>query len=250
MQEQNGRTTKEMINEVVEELKKINEQGWIPTMRTGNTGIGFTLESHLGIEENNISDSDIDGVCELKAKRSNASSRITAFCLTPVWAVNARKLLEEYGYQSDDHADRTNLYAGLKFGVNKPPSGRYHFLVNIEEMEDESCVVIRDGQQKLIGHLPLSVLRYKFRTKYSNLLLVKAAVRKEKGIEQFWYNEAHYCTNISIKKVEQLLRAGDMVIEFRMWVDRVTNQYKDHGTCFRLAEKETLDLFEKKTKIL
>jgi hypothetical protein len=232
------------MEEVKQKLREICEEGYVPSLRKGATGIGYTLETKLGIEENNISDSDIDGVCELKTRRSGGSSRITAFCVSPVWAVKPRKLVEKFGYQCDKNQDRTNLYAPLKFGVNNPPSGRWNFLVDVEPIEEEKCLVIRDSENQLIGHLPLSVLRYKFRTKYHNLLLVKAKTRKKKGSEQFWYNEAYYAEGITIKKVEELLRNGSMVVELRLWLDRKTQKFKDHGTCFRVAEKGTLSLYE------
>ncbi len=41
-------------SEFVEKLKEIKNRGYIRTHRSGNTGIGKTLEDLLGIEENNI----------------------------------------------------------------------------------------------------------------------------------------------------------------------------------------------------
>ena len=41
-------------NELVRKLKAIKKMGYIKTHRTGNTGIGKTLEDLLGIKENNI----------------------------------------------------------------------------------------------------------------------------------------------------------------------------------------------------
>jgi len=39
---------------LVKKLKAINEMGYIKTHRTGNTGIGKTLEDLLEITENNV----------------------------------------------------------------------------------------------------------------------------------------------------------------------------------------------------
>jgi hypothetical protein len=54
----------------------IRAQGYVQSMRTGNTGVGYTLETLLGLQENNISLSDLQ-VAELKAKRENASSLVS-----------------------------------------------------------------------------------------------------------------------------------------------------------------------------
>ena len=199
------------MEEVKQKLREICEEGYVPSLRKGATGIGYTLETKLGIEENNVSDSDIDGVCELKTRRSGGSSRITAFCVSPVWALKPRKLVEKFGYQCDKNQDRTNLYAPLKFGVNKPPSGRWNFLVDVESIEEEKCLVIRDSENQLIGHLPLSVLRYKFRTKYHNLLLRQRLGRK-KVLSNFG------TTKLTMLKVSLLKRSKNSFEMARWWL--------------------------------
>jgi len=48
-----------------EKFRKIREMGYVPSLRNGPTGIGFTLETLLGIDENNDALPDIEGA-ELK----------------------------------------------------------------------------------------------------------------------------------------------------------------------------------------
>ena len=64
-------------------LRKIKKMGFVKTHRSGNTGIGKTLEDLLGIKENNIPLHDITGVAELKAYRRDAGSMLTLFTLEP-----------------------------------------------------------------------------------------------------------------------------------------------------------------------
>jgi hypothetical protein len=48
---------------LLERLREISARGWIATMRTGDTGIGFTLETLLGIEANvRRSGGDFEGI--------------------------------------------------------------------------------------------------------------------------------------------------------------------------------------------
>ena len=61
------------LNEFITEFKKIKEQGWIKTHRSGPTGIGKTLEDLLGIPENNLDEPDF-GDYELKSCRINSQS--------------------------------------------------------------------------------------------------------------------------------------------------------------------------------
>ena len=56
------------LEQVRQRLEAVKEMGFVETMRSGNTGVGYTLETLLGVEENNSSGADIDGEIELKAK--------------------------------------------------------------------------------------------------------------------------------------------------------------------------------------
>jgi hypothetical protein len=65
------------LSTLKKELQKIKKFGFVPTHRTGDTGIGKTLEDLLNIKENNIPLHDIEGVAELKAYRKSAKSMLT-----------------------------------------------------------------------------------------------------------------------------------------------------------------------------
>ena len=82
--------------------------GYVPSMRRGNTGIGYTLETMLGARENNLRAPDF-GDMELKAHRRGAASRITLFTFNR----GARKTpqanaIRKYGYI--DTNGRHSLY--------------------------------------------------------------------------------------------------------------------------------------------
>ena len=55
------------IKKLKEELQRIKSLKFVPTHRTGDTGIGKTLEDLLNIKENNIPLCDICKMAELKA---------------------------------------------------------------------------------------------------------------------------------------------------------------------------------------
>lgn len=59
-------------------FSKIKAKGYIQSKRKGNTGVGYTLEQELKIEENNIALPDINGI-EIKAHRDHSSSLVTLF---------------------------------------------------------------------------------------------------------------------------------------------------------------------------
>ena len=57
-------------------LSEINRKGYIVSLRRGNTGIDYTLETLLGLEENNLKTPDFGNV-ELKSQRNGASNPVT-----------------------------------------------------------------------------------------------------------------------------------------------------------------------------
>jgi len=238
-----------MIHDVIEELKKIKARGFIPSRRDRSTGVGYTLECELGIEENNLSDPDIDGTVELKAKRAGSSSRITGFCLEPIKVMGDRKLIEKYGYQPEDPT-RFDAYYDLKVDQRCA----HGFILRLEKLKyankTRTCLVIRDVSDKRIAHWPLSVLEFKFQTKYSNLLLVTAERKREKGIEYFHYNDAVLCTDITEEKIAELFQKGDLIIGTRMWMNKHTGKVRNHGTCVRGSKESTLSLFANVKKVL
>lgn len=42
------------ISQLREKLSEIKQAGYIVSLRRGNTGIGYTLETLLGVKENNL----------------------------------------------------------------------------------------------------------------------------------------------------------------------------------------------------
>ncbi len=68
--------------DLVEKLKNLKEIGYVQTHRSGNTGIGKTLEDLLEIEENNIPGPNA-ALIELKSARKNTLSMLTLFTKSP-----------------------------------------------------------------------------------------------------------------------------------------------------------------------
>ena len=64
------------IIELKNKLSEINQRGFIVSLRKGNTGIGYTLETLLGLEENNLKTPDFGDV-ELKSQRNEVNNRVT-----------------------------------------------------------------------------------------------------------------------------------------------------------------------------
>ena len=84
---------------LLEKLKEVKKQGFLKTHRSGNTGIGKTIEDLLGIEENNVPGPD-GGSVELKSARKNSTSMLTLFTKNPGPKGANPQLLKKFGYLS------------------------------------------------------------------------------------------------------------------------------------------------------
>src|SRR5512134_1833313 len=91
--------------ELIESLKAIVQQGWVPNARHGNHGgVGNTLEDLLGIEENNLPIPNASE-WELKTQRVNTASLTTLFHSEPsprALRFVPQVLLPKYGWASQE----------------------------------------------------------------------------------------------------------------------------------------------------
>ena len=114
----------------------LRDAGFVKSERRGNTGVGHTLEFHLGIAENNVALSDME-VAELKAHRDGSTSLITLFTRDKgAWVIHPLDAIHRYG--SVDEDGRPNLYMTLFVG-------RGNTSLKVEVDSDAATVVDRSG---------------------------------------------------------------------------------------------------------
>jgi hypothetical protein len=81
------------LTELLGKFDEVKGRGWIDTMRAGDTGIGYTFETLLGIEENNDQTADFKGI-EIKCQGMKEGDiagfgKINLFQAAPVWTVKS-----------------------------------------------------------------------------------------------------------------------------------------------------------------
>ena len=83
------------INELKERLSALRQRGYVVSLRKGNTGIGYTLETLLEVDENNLHTPDL-GEVELKSQRKGVSNRITLFTFNcGAWKLPQKQSLKD-----------------------------------------------------------------------------------------------------------------------------------------------------------
>ncbi len=221
--------------EMVKKLIEIKEMGFIRTHRSGNTGVGKTLEDLLGIKENNIPSPN--GIkTELKSARKNAKSMLTLFTKSPLPPNATSVLLERFGYESKIGNGRKELHttvSAVEYNYLRGKTG-----LKVEILLDRVALVTLE--KEIVGYWDKETLKQAFETKLPKVLYVKADARGQGADEEFWFNEAWLLSGFDFENFVELLKNRVVLVDIRI------GQYPDgrphdHGTGFRVPPSK-LDL--------
>jgi len=236
-------------DELLEGLKEIKKQGWVKTHRSGNTGIGKTLEDLLGIEENNFASPD--GLnTELKAGRRNASSMLTLFTKSPNPPKINSILLKEIGYPEKKGSSKKILHTTINAKTYNRLKGGTGLKVSVKS----DRVILDSPKLKANPKIPTpywdkETLKKQFEKKYVELLYVKADSRGSGSNEEFHFNEAYLMKGFDFENFLKLLREGTILVDIRIG-QYLDGRPHDHGTGFRVMP-DKLDLcFAHRKKVL
>ncbi|PIW67786.1 glycosyl hydrolase [bacterium (Candidatus Moisslbacteria) CG12_big_fil_rev_8_21_14_0_65_36_11] len=224
-------------------LEKMKQRGFVKTHRTGDTGIGKTLEDLLGIQENNIPLHDISDVAELKACRKDATSMLTLFTLEPLpkGGDRDRLLLDNFGYSKRDNQRSKELHStlsckrynnqGLKFSVEKDK------------------IKVQGKGKRLNIYWAMESVEKKFHDKLPALVYVLADRKIIDNAEYFHFNEAYLLTDFDFELFKKMVKKDEIVVDFRMYY-RPNGSVRNHGTGFRVKINKLYRAFKNKKKLI
>jgi len=221
----------------------MKQRGFVKTHRTGDTGIGKTLEDLLGIQENNIPLHDISDVAELKACRKDATSMLTLFMLEPLpkGGDRDRLLLDNFGYSKRDNQRSKELHStlsckrynnqGLKFSVEKDK------------------IKVQGKGKRLNIYWAMESVEKKFHDKLPALVYVLADRKIIDNAEYFHFNEAYLLTDFDFELFKKMVKKDEIVVDFRMYY-RPNGSVRNHGTGFRVKINKLYRAFKNKKKLI
>lgn len=231
------------FKQLLKKLNKIKTMGFVKTTHPHQGGVGNTLESLLGIKENNLRIPDL-GVVELKAKRLKSNSMLTLSSKSPLPIGVNKKLYDAYKVLREDGIYKlyTTIY-GSKTNVRgfrvKAKDGRL-LLENpqkikaywdLKELDD----ILKKGTQKVI--LVLAETKGKFASRN----------------ERFYYKEVYLLSGLSFSRLQKALNDGKLKVDIRIGEDKTgkaSGKYHDHGTGFRISKGGYLRLFDVNKKLV
>ena len=235
--------------QLLEKLKNIEKMGFVKTHRSGNTGIGKTLEDLLGIEENNFAGPD-GLTTELKAGRNNATSMLTLFTKSPEPLGINSILLKELGYPDPKRNGKIVLHSTMNaVSFNQLRGGNK---LKIELTEDKIIInspKLRDKSLK-IPFWNYQTLQNSFELKIGKELLYVKADSRGSGInEEFHFNEAWLMRDFQFENFLKQLEKGNLLVDIRMGLYE-NGGVHDHGTAFRLKPENLPMCFNSLEQVL
>lgn len=224
------------LSELLSEFDTVSAKGWIDSLREGDTGIGYTFETLLGIKENNDRRADFKGI-EIKCKGlkegvSTATGKINLFQQGPTWLrkASAKDRIREIG-----KAGKDGLFACHSQLTTK--ENNLGLLLDIIE-KDRKIDLLKNIDS--LGYWTFDTLEKRLAEKHARAVMVKASTRKSAFRKQFRYEELVYCERPSIDRFVNLVGNRNIVFEFLM-SEKPNGSVRNHGYPWRLVREEFID---------
>jgi hypothetical protein len=208
------------LTEFSAKFRTIKDMGFVQSLRNGPTGIGYTLETLLGISENNIALPDLEEA-ELKAHRTNVNGLITLFTFNnKAWKMPPLEAVKTYG--SLDRDGRQGLY----YTMSLKPNSAGLFL-DVQEHE----IAVRHISGKIIVSWELEKITERFIKKIPALVFVSAFTEERDGKEYFQFYRAQLMKDTTPELLTSQFKSENILVDLRLH-DKGT-MARNHGTGFR-----------------
>ncbi|WP_210499594.1 MvaI/BcnI family restriction endonuclease [Vibrio crassostreae] len=224
----------------------IKEKGWVTSLRKGNTGVGYTYETLMGVKENNSQEADF-GHIEFKTTRATSKGMISLFTYSPRNREGVMKDVHERFGTVDKRGYKTfySTIKGGRFNTYKK-TVRFSSVVNWRAKKVELVAKTVCGEELELDASYSFLEIEKLVGKLDTTAFVKAKVRKSGDCEQFLYDSAELLRFKGVKNFLKLLDEGVVAIDIRIGVYKKGNregQCHDHGTAFRVKPNDLALIF-------
>ena len=230
------------FKELLERLTEIAGKGFIKTMRPGDTGVGYTLESLLGISANSSKKPDYNGI-ELKASRFRTAQtgQAAIFSQVPNWKISrlkgSKEILDERG-QYSEKKQRNQLFHEIS--AKAPNSYRLQLDVG-DDVLDQVYVSEDRGVVKDVTW-QLDKLRQRFATKHKESAWITALTKGRWADEEFWYKHVKHTQGVDPSAFPILLESGAITVHYLI-KELPSGAAKDQGYLFKTSTKNLELLF-------
>jgi len=207
----------------------------------GDGRAGNLMEDLLGISSNNYDVADAVGF-EIKTSR-NPNTPITLFHKDPLprntkyvqGAVN--RLVQNYGWPSEHHGKPVKSFRATIYGTWSNQAG--NVTLNVTANEEKICILYENQEQ---AYWDSNALISAASAKLRNILYVKAFIQSDSHVR---YIGAQIFETFSPFKFLQAINQGIVAIDFDARTNPDRESIRNHGTKFRIKEKDIHFVYQK-----
>lgn len=230
--------------ELMGQIELISRMSYVPTVREGDTGVGATLESLLGIKANSSKAPDYKGI-EIKASRLDPATarprnRVNLFSQVPNWKISpigsAREMLDRYGYIE---AGRRQLYCTI---ASKTSNTQGLILALEDDMESLWVAEDKNANRLNLMHWEIEVLRGRLQEKHRESFWVKASSRTIGAKEHLHYYKVVHTSKPLVSNLQYLLQDGTVTLDLTISA-KGAKSVRDHGYLFKIWPQDLGKIF-------
>jgi hypothetical protein len=231
-----SRDANAISQELLGMIQEIAARGRIPAIGTGDTAIGRTLETLLGIAINSRKAPDYKGI-ELKSYRDKRGNRKTLFAKVPNWELSKFKssaeILDHFGYQ---RGEDFKLYCTL----STLRANSQGLSLRLDENDGH---LVEHSENVSIGDFAvweLAALHMELRKKHKETFWVAAEAKVLDGTEHFSFNKVEHTRSPIVSQFDLLLGQGIITLD-HLIKRRSNGRVSEKGPLFKI-KPDKLDL--------
>lgn len=227
--------------ELVEKLRLLAGNGPLEAVCDGDTAIGRSIETALGIRINSARVPDYRGI-ELKSGRTaiaGKETRATLFACVPDWSLSryksSREILDEFGYA---RGGQFKLYCTVS--SQRPNSQGLMFHVEEAQRWLREKYVRKMAREVAVWQL--STLEESLAAKHKETFWIKATSVRRKNREYFNLTSVIHTKNPNLPQLERMLRDGSVTMD-HLIKRTPTGGAKEKGPLFKIVRPRLKELF-------
>ncbi len=227
-----------VADELLAKLRHIASRGPVPSEVNADTGIGRTLETLLGINQNSSKQPDYQGI-EIKASRGKRQNRKNLFAQVPNWSISAFKssaeVLNHFGYR---RGMDFKLYCTVT--TRKPNSQGLQLRVATDLQQ-----LLEHSQDIEIGDFliwELDTLHRRLLEKHNETFWVTADSVYIEGIEHFLFKTVEHTRKPLSAQFDILLEQGQITLD-HLIKRKTDGRVVEKGPLFKINPKYVNLLF-------
>lgn len=230
-----------IADELLARLRAIADAGPIQAVCEGDTAVGRSIETALGIAINSSRQPDYKGI-ELKAGRSKLVSketRATLFACVPDWQLSALKsseaILERFGYERDGDF---KLYCS----VSTQRANSQGLQLKLDEAARWLREIAARTPEEHVAVWQLNHLEKRLAEKHRETFWIKARAEERADGEWFHLQSVTHTRNPNLPQLERML--GDGTVTLDHLIKRLpTGRAHEKGPLFKIERQRISELF-------